>query len=238
MQHTEHFQFAKPEATDLYNIEDYNNMVDDLDAAMYQAQQDAEVAASSEFSVDAAGNISYSNSQGTTQLGNIKGPQGEAGPQGSTGAQGPQGETGATGATGPQGPQGETGPQGPKGDTAGLVILKYGTSTWEDFIAAYSTNAVVYCRASSSADPSSGAQTRLAFMAYVNNETNPTNVEFQYYRSIASHTDAQQGDQVFVYKLDKNSGWSVTTREAATRIALGSGLTGSYSNGVLTISLA
>lgn len=122
----------------------------------------------------------------------------------------------------------------------GMTILKYGTSTWQDFIDAYKANSIVYCRASSNSNPASGAQTRLAFMAYVNDETNPANVEFQYYRSVSSHSESQQTDQVFVYKLTNASGgtWSVTTREAGTKIVAGTGLTSSYSNGVLTISLA
>ena len=122
----------------------------------------------------------------------------------------------------------------------GMTILKYGTSTWQDFINAYKANSIVYCRASSNANPASGAQTRLAFMAYVNDETNPTNVEFQYYRSVSSHSASQQTDQVFIYKLTNASGgtWTVTTREAGTKIVAGTGLTSSYNNGVLTISLA
>ena len=43
-------------------------------------------------------------------------------------------------------------------------------------------------------------------MAYVNNATSPTEVEFQYYRSMSSHSASQQGDQVFVYKLTKTNG--------------------------------
>ena len=62
-------------------------------------------------SVDASGNISWTNDGGktnpTTQ--NIKGPKGD------TGDTGPQGPQGATGATGPQGETGATGPQGPAG---------------------------------------------------------------------------------------------------------------------------
>ena len=118
-----------------------------------------------------------------------------------------------------------------------MTLLKYGTSTWADFIAAYTTNSIVYCRASSNSNPASGSQTRLAFMAYVNNETNPTNVEFQYYRSVSTHSNNQQGDQVYVYKLDKTSGWSVTVRQCYTKIVAGTGLKGVWSNGVLTISL-
>lgn len=118
-----------------------------------------------------------------------------------------------------------------------LTILSYGHSTWAEFLAAYQTNSIVYCRASSNANPASGSQTRMAFMAYVNNETNPTNVEFQYYRSVSSHSATQQGDQVYVYKLDKNAGWTVTVRECYTRIVAGTGIKATYSSGVLTISL-
>lgn len=122
-----------------------------------------------------------------------------------------------------------------------LVEMHYGEgSAWAKFLAAYQAGAIVYCRASSAADPSSGSQTRKAFMAYVNNETNPTEVEFQYYRSVSSHSASQQGDQVFVYKLESTNGgtWSVQKRETYTKIAVGAGLTTSYSNGTLTISLA
>lgn len=119
-----------------------------------------------------------------------------------------------------------------------MTILSYGHSTWADFIACYNTKTVVYCRASSNSNPGTGSQNRLAFMAYVNNDSAPTEVEFQYYRSVATHSDSQQGDQVYVYKLNKTSGWSVTVRSAFTKIVAGSGLTSSYNNGVLTISLS
>lgn len=122
------------------------------------------------------------------------------------------------------------------GYITGMTILSYGSSTWNDFIEAYNANKVVYCRASSNSNPASGSQTRLAFMAYVNNATTPTNVEFQYYRSVSSHTASQQGDQVFVYKLDKTSGWSVTTREASVKVVAGTGLGGTYSNGTMTLT--
>ena len=121
--------------------------------------------------------------------------------------------------------------------TPPMVILSYGNSVWNDFISAYNTNSVVYCRASSNSNPATGSQNRLAFMAYVNSSTSPTEVEFQYYRSVATHSDTQQGDQVYVYKFNKTSGWSVTVREAYTKIAVGTGLKKTYSNGVLTISL-
>lgn len=120
------------------------------------------------------------------------------------------------------------------GYITGMVILSYGNSTWQDFLDAYTANKVVYCRASSNSNPASGSQTRLAFMAYVNDATNPTSVEFQYYRSIASHTAAQQGDQVFVYTLT-SSGWTVLTREAAVKVMAGNNMTQSFSNGTLTL---
>ena len=119
-----------------------------------------------------------------------------------------------------------------------MVILSYGHSTWNDYITAYKANAIVYCRASSGSDPGSGSQTRMAFMAYVNNADNPTEVEFQYYRSVSSHSVTQQGDQVYVYKLTSSNGgtWTVTTREASSKIVAGTGLSSSYSSGTLTLS--
>lgn len=125
------------------------------------------------------------------------------------------------------------------GFITGMAILSYGNSNWQDFIEAYTAQKVVYCRASSGSNPASGSQTRLAFMAYVNNAaaTSITEVEFQYYRSVSSHSVTQQGDQVYVYKLNKNNGWSVTVRENYTRITAGTNIKQSYSNGVLTLNL-
>lgn len=123
-------------------------------------------------------------------------------------------------------------------DNVGLVTLSYGNSTWNDFLTAYNAGKIVYCRASSSADPSSGSQTRMAFMAYINNPTAPTSVEFQYVRSVSPKTAAQQCDQVFVYKLTNANGgtWSVETRDMSSNIAAGTGLSSSYSNGTLTLN--
>ena len=118
-----------------------------------------------------------------------------------------------------------------------MVIMSYGNSTWSEFLSAYQTNSVVYCRASSNSNPATGSQTRMAFMAYVNNATNPTEVEFQYYRSVSSHSDSQQGDQVFVYKLTSAGTWSVITRNAFTKIAAGTAMTSAYNNGTLTMNV-
>lgn len=120
---------------------------------------------------------------------------------------------------------------------SGMTILRYGSSTWNDFLTAYQSNHVVYCRASSNSNPASGAQLRLAFMAYVaSSDVTPTEVEFQYYRSVSSHTASQQGDQVYVYKLNKTNGWSVTVREASVKVVAGTGLGGTYSNGTMTLT--
>lgn len=120
-----------------------------------------------------------------------------------------------------------------------FVIMKYGESNaWAKFIAAYNENAIVYCRASSNANPATGSQTRLAFMAYVSSETAPTSVEFQYVRSVSSKTSSQPVDQVFVYKLESTNGgtWTVQTRDMAPKLAAGTNTTVSYSNGTYTVS--
>ena len=122
------------------------------------------------------------------------------------------------------------------GFITGMTILSYGSSTWQDFLDAYNANKVVYCRASSNSNPASGSQTRLAFMAYVSNATNPTNVEFQYYRSMSSHSETQQGDEVYVYKLANNGTWTVTVRKTSPNIVAGTGLSRSYNNDTVTLS--
>lgn len=117
-----------------------------------------------------------------------------------------------------------------------LVILKYGSSTWAEFISVYNTNSIVYCRASSNSNPASGLQTRLATMSYVNNETTPTEVEFQYYDSLVNHTNNQQGDQIYIYKLNSSGNWSFETRNTFTKIVAGNGVLSSYNNGELTLN--
>lgn len=116
--------------------------------------------------------------------------------------------------------------------TPAMVVLSYGSSTWQDFINAYNTNSVVYCKASSNSNPATGTQSRMAFMAYkTDNE-----VEFQYYRSVATHTESQQTDQVFVYKLKSNNQWSVITRSACTKIVAGTNMSSSYSGDTITLN--
>lgn len=122
--------------------------------------------------------------------------------------------------------------------SSGLTELSYGVSTWNDFITAYQAKDIVYCRASSNANPATGTQTRKAFMAYVNNYENPTEVEFQYVRSVSSKTVSQPVDQVFVYKLTSASGgtWTVESRNMAPKLAAGTNTSVSYSNGTYTVS--
>ena len=117
-----------------------------------------------------------------------------------------------------------------------LVFLSYGISTWNDFVAAYGKN--VYCRASSNSNPAQWDQTRCAFMAYINNPNiaNATEVEFQYYRSLATHSDSAQWDEVYVYKLNKNTWRSVTKRNAYTKIVAWSWIGATYNNWELTLS--
>lgn len=128
-----------------------------------------------------------------------------------------------------------------KDTTAKLVEMSYGESNaWAKFIAAYNAGSIVYCRASSNANPGTGSQTRKAFMAYVNNAASPTNVEFQYVRSQSSKTDSQQTDQVFVYTLTNASGgtWSVASRNMGPKIVAGTGMTSTFTTGAnATITL-
>ena len=83
-----------------------------------------------------------------------------------------------------------------------MVIARYGITTYAEILDAYQKGWIIYTRASSNSNPATGSQTRLAFMAYVNNAENPTEIEFQYYRSMSSHTDSSQGDQVGAVPFD------------------------------------
>lgn len=128
-----------------------------------------------------------------------------------------------------------------KDATAKLVEMSYGESNaWAKFSAAYAAGSIVYCRASSNSNPATGTQGRKAFMAYVNNATTPTEVEFQYVRSMSTKTDSQQSDQVFVYKLTNASGgtWSVASRNMGPKIVAGTGMTSTFTTGAnATITL-
>lgn len=125
------------------------------------------------------------------------------------------------------------------GYMTGLFLASYGHTSFADIKAAYLANKIVYCKTSTGTDPGLGNQLRQAFLAYIGgSDKNPTSFEFQYYRSVKSHSNSQQGDQVFIYTIDSSSTWSVATREAYTKIVAGTGLTSSYNNGTLTINPA
>ena len=77
----------------------------------------------------------------------------------------------------------------------------------------------------------------MAFLAYVNDATDPTELEFQYYRSVSSHSATQLGDEVYVYKLNKTNGWSVTKRDASVKeIVEGTGISVSWASNKVTIT--
>lgn len=120
----------------------------------------------------------------------------------------------------------------------GLTTLSYGISTWQDFITAYNAGKIVYCRASSNSNPATGNQTRMAFMAYIDNPTSPTEVEFQYVRSVSTKSASNQSDQVYVYTLANTNGgtWTVETRPVMVKISAGTNMTSSYSGGTLTLN--
>lgn len=114
-----------------------------------------------------------------------------------------------------------------------LTTLTYGVSTWNDFITAYRNSTLVYCKAYSS-----GSQTRLAFMAYVNNDNTPTQVEFQYYRSVSNKNLSNQCDQVIIYQLDNTGAWTTTTRSTDLKFTTGTALSTNYASNTITFNHA
>ena len=110
--------------------------------------------------------------------------------------------------------------------TVELFEAVYGVTSYADIVAAIAAKKIVYCKVSPS-----GAS-RMAFLAYIGS----SNVEFQYYRSLSSRSATNQLDEVYVYTVS-SSGWTTTTRKAGVLIAAGTGLTSSYANGTLTLSL-
>ena len=110
------------------------------------------------------------------------------------------------------------------GYITGLVMLEYGTSTWQDFQNAFNSNKIVYCKVSG----------RMAFLAYISS----SNVEFQYYRSLSSPTVSSQPDEVYVYTLTSANKWTTTTRKASSTIAVGTGLSRSYTASSRTMTLS
>lgn len=116
--------------------------------------------------------------------------------------------------------------------STGMVVLEYGKSTWLECLEACEANRVVYCKV-----PSNSTNSRMAFLAW----RESSKFEFQYYRSVSTHTATQQGDEVYTYVLNRGDAvtgfWTTTTRQAYTRVVAGDGLSSTYDSGVLTLSL-
>lgn len=110
------------------------------------------------------------------------------------------------------------------GYITGLVMLEYGTSTWQEFQDAFNSNKIVYCKVNG----------RMAFLAYIS----ASNVEFQYYRSLSSPTVSSQPDEVYVYALTSANKWTTTTRKASSTIDVGTGLSRSYTKSSRTMTLS
>jgi hypothetical protein len=112
----------------------------------------------------------------------------------------------------------------PSGFMNGMFVAQYGITTYNEIKSAVDTNKIVYCQVSPGAPAS-----RMAFLAYYGNN----NFEFQYYRSLNSHTSANQGDEVYVYACNKTgTPWTTTVRRAYTQISVGSGLSGVFNSGI------
>lgn len=118
-----------------------------------------------------------------------------------------------------------------------LVELEYGVSTYAEFLEAYKKHKIVYCKASSKTNPAFGSKVRKAFMAYVNNDTTPTEVEFQYYRSLTTYSEANQHDEIHIYKLSSSNGWSYTKRVAGQNIEATDGVKATFASNAVTFSL-
>lgn len=108
--------------------------------------------------------------------------------------------------------------------STGLFQAEYGTTTYADIVQAINDKKIVYCRLNSGAS-------RMAFLAYIGS----SNVEFQYYRSLSSHSASNMTDEVYVYTV-ASSGWTTTTRKTGVKVVAGTHMSQSYSNDTLTLN--
>lgn len=108
----------------------------------------------------------------------------------------------------------------------GLFEAVYGTTTFADIAQAVTDKRIVYCKV----DQGYG-QARMAFLAYVSNVA----AEFQYYRSISSHSASTQTDEIYIYKVNAD-GWTTTTRKAGVNVTAGTHMSQSYNNDTLTLN--
>lgn len=113
------------------------------------------------------------------------------------------------------------------GGTTELFEAVYGQTSYSDIVQAISDKKIVYCRITPS-----GAS-RMAFLAYIGS----SNVEFQYYRSLSSHSASAMTDEVYVYTV-ASSGWTTTTRKTGVKVTAGTHMSQSYSNDTLTLNAA
>lgn len=109
--------------------------------------------------------------------------------------------------------------------STGLFEAVYGQTSYSDITQAISDKKIVYCRISAT-----GAS-RMAFLAYIGT----SNVEFQYYRSLSSHSASNMTDEVYVYTV-ASSGWTTTTRKTGVKVVAGTHMSQSYSNDTLTLN--
>lgn len=107
--------------------------------------------------------------------------------------------------------------------STGLFQAEYGTTSYADIVQAINDKKIVYCRLNSGAS-------RMAFLAYIGS----SNVEFQYYRSLSSHSASNMTDEVYVYTVS-SSGWTTTTRKTGVKVVAGTHMSQSYSNDTLTL---
>ena len=107
--------------------------------------------------------------------------------------------------------------------STGLFQAEYGTTSYADIVQAINDKKIVYCRLNSGAS-------RMAFLAYIGS----SNVEFQYYRSLSSHSASNMTDEVYVYTVS-SSGWTTTTRKTGVKVMAGTHMSQSYSNDTLTL---
>lgn len=108
--------------------------------------------------------------------------------------------------------------------STGLFQAEYGTTTYAAIVQAINDKKIVYCRLNSGAS-------RMAFLAYIGS----SNVEFQYYRSLSSHSASNMTDEVYVYTVS-SSGWTTTTRKTGVKVVAGTHMTQSYSSDTLTLN--
>ena len=121
----------------------------------------------------------------------------------------------------------------PSGFIDGLTVLTYSSSTWADFTEAFAKNDVILCRISAGT-----TGYRHGFLAWIDGTPeNPTQVQFQYYRNIQSHTTADQADQLFIYTLKPDNSWSLSTRTTNMKYLPGNGLSATANGNTMTFDV-